>query len=93
MNPFYAQSQNLNQFITIMNWTSRLENVDTNLGYFKRLGWHPGLNLRSFSDISCTCCFGLLDQQPMSLSTRIFAGHLGHLELAAASLGNVVSNS
>jgi len=46
MNPFYAQSQNLNQFITIMNWTSRLENVDTNLGYFKRLGWHPGIELK-----------------------------------------------
>ncbi|KAH8512132.1 hypothetical protein H0E87_009365 [Populus deltoides] len=37
MNPFYAQSQTPNQFLTIMNWTSRLENVDTNLGYFKRL--------------------------------------------------------
>jgi MATE family multidrug resistance protein len=24
----------------------------------------------------------------MSLSTRVFAGHLGNLELAAASLGN-----
>lgn len=39
MNPFYAQSQNPNQFLTIMNWTSRLENVDTNLGAPRLASW------------------------------------------------------
>lgn len=68
----------------------RLENVlsDTNLSYFKRLQMASWLELKLLVRLAAPAVFVYLINNLMSLSTRVFCGHLGNLELAAASLGN-----
>lgn len=68
----------------------RLENVlsDTNLSGFKRLQIASWLELKLLVRLAAPAVFVYLINNLMSLSTRVFCGHLGNLELAAASLGN-----
>ncbi|CAK7351165.1 unnamed protein product [Dovyalis caffra] len=68
----------------------RLEKVlnDTNLGDFKRLMLASWIELKLLLRLAAPAVMVYLINSSMSLSTRILAGHLGNLELAAASLGN-----
>ncbi|KAG6691575.1 hypothetical protein I3842_10G069800 [Carya illinoinensis] len=69
---------------------SRLENVlsDTQLPRFKRLRTATWIELKILFRLAAPAVFVYMINNFMSLSTRVFAGHLGNLELAAASLGN-----
>lgn len=70
--------------------TSELEEVltDTELPYLKRLGKATRIELKLLFRLAAPAIGVYLINNLMSLSTRSFAGHLGTLELAAASLGN-----
>lgn len=70
--------------------SSRLENVlsDTQLPRFKRLRTATWIELKILFRLAAPAVFVYMINNLMSLSTRVFAGHLGNLELAAASLGN-----
>ncbi|XP_057986428.1 protein DETOXIFICATION 40-like [Hevea brasiliensis] len=69
---------------------SRLEKVlnDHQLPYFKRLRLASWIELKLLFRLAAPTVFVYMINNLMSLSTRVFAGHLGNLELAAASLGN-----
>lgn len=68
----------------------RLEKVlcDTQLPRFKRLYLASWIELKFLFHLAAPAVIVYLINSTMSLSTRIFCGHLGNLELAAASLGN-----
>ncbi|KAK8618297.1 hypothetical protein V6N13_132292 [Hibiscus sabdariffa] len=69
---------------------SKLENVllDEELSFCKRLGLASWIELRLLFPLAGPAVFVYMINNTMSLSTRVFCGHLGNLELAAASLGN-----
>lgn len=69
---------------------SRLEKMlsDTELPWFKRLRLATWIELKLLLRLAAPAVFVYMINNFMSLSTRVFAGHLGNLELAAASLGN-----
>uniref|UniRef100_A0A2N9F0S2 Protein DETOXIFICATION n=1 Tax=Fagus sylvatica TaxID=28930 RepID=A0A2N9F0S2_FAGSY len=69
---------------------SSLEKVlsDTQLPSFKRLCLATWIELKLLFRLAGPAVFVYMINNLMSLSTRVFAGHLGNLELAAASLGN-----
>ncbi|KAK1557949.1 hypothetical protein Q3G72_034635 [Acer saccharum] len=70
---------------------SRLEKVlsDTHeLSYFKRLQMASWIELKLLLPLAAPAILVYLINSTMSLSTRMFCGQLGNLELAAASLGN-----
>jgi MATE family multidrug resistance protein len=69
---------------------SRLEKVlsDTKLPRLKRLRLATFVELKILFRLAAPAVFVYMINNFMSLSTRVFAGHLGNLELAAASLGN-----
>ncbi|WRX27104.1 Multi antimicrobial extrusion protein - like 10 [Theobroma cacao] len=69
---------------------SRLEKVlsDPELSFFKRLRLASWIELRLIFSLAAPAIFVYMINNAMSLSTRVFCGHLGNLELAAASLGN-----
>ena len=69
---------------------SRLEKVlsDTELSFCKRLRSASWIELRLLFRLAAPAIFVYMINNAMSLSTRVFCGHLGNLELAAASLGN-----
>ncbi|KAG4177989.1 hypothetical protein ERO13_A10G013200v2 [Gossypium hirsutum] len=69
---------------------SKLEKVllDNELPYFKRLRLALWIEFRLLFHLAGPAVFVYLINNFMSLSTRIYCGHLGNLELAAASLGN-----
>ncbi|XP_044478153.1 protein DETOXIFICATION 40-like [Mangifera indica] len=68
----------------------RLEKVlsDPQLSYFKRLQLASWLELKLLFPLAAPAVLVYLINNFMSLSTRVFCGHLGNLQLAAASLGN-----
>ncbi|XP_041023197.1 protein DETOXIFICATION 40-like isoform X1 [Juglans microcarpa x Juglans regia] len=68
----------------------RLEKVlsDTQLPRFKRLQMATWIELKLLFPLAGPAVFVYMINNFLSLSTRVFAGHLGNLELAAASLGN-----
>ncbi|GAB4830894.1 Protein DETOXIFICATION 40 [Ancistrocladus abbreviatus] len=70
--------------------SSELEKVlsNTQLPTIKRLGLASWIELKQLLCLAAPAVFVYLINNFMSLSTRVFAGHLGNLELAAASLGN-----
>ncbi|KAL6197940.1 hypothetical protein ACLB2K_027732 [Fragaria x ananassa] len=70
--------------------SSSLEKVlsDTQLPSFKRLRLATWIELKLLFRLAAPAVFVYVVNNTMSLSTRVFAGHLGNLELAAASLGN-----
>ncbi|KAK4857718.1 hypothetical protein QYF36_005026 [Acer negundo] len=61
---------------------------DTQLPYFKRLQKASWIELKHLFPLAAPAVLVYLINNAMSLSTRVFCGHLGNLELAAASLGN-----
>ncbi|XVF27862.1 hypothetical protein REPUB_Repub14bG0145700 [Reevesia pubescens] len=69
---------------------SRLEKVlsDTDLSFCKRLRLASWIELRLLFRLAAPAVFVYMINNAMSLSTRVFCGHLGNLQLAAASLGN-----
>ncbi|XP_025012992.1 protein DETOXIFICATION 40 isoform X2 [Ricinus communis] len=69
---------------------SRLEKIlnDTQLPYLKRLRLASVIELKLLFRLAAPAVFVYMINNFMSLSTRVFAGHLGNLELAAAALGN-----
>ncbi|XP_022716102.1 protein DETOXIFICATION 40-like [Durio zibethinus] len=69
---------------------SGLEKVlsDTELSFCKRLRLASWIELRLLFRLAGPAVFVYMINFVMSLSTRVFCGHLGNLELAAASLGN-----
>ncbi|KAF7150959.1 hypothetical protein RHSIM_Rhsim02G0108000 [Rhododendron simsii] len=70
--------------------STELENIlsDTQLPFSTRLRLAGWLELKLLFRFAGPAVMMYTINNAMSLSTRIFAGHLGNLELAAASLGN-----
>lgn len=68
----------------------RLEKVltDPDLPWLKRLTLATWIEMGLLTRLAAPAVFVYMINNFMSLSTRVFAGHLGNLELAAASLGN-----
>ncbi|KAL6992784.1 Protein DETOXIFICATION 40 [Sarracenia purpurea var. burkii] len=69
---------------------SELERVlsDTQVPVLKRLRTASWIEFKLLFPLAGPAVLVYLINNAMSLSTRVFAGHLGNLELAAASLGN-----
>ncbi|XWS15582.1 hypothetical protein CRYUN_Cryun34aG0013100 [Craigia yunnanensis] len=69
---------------------SRLEKVlsETELSFFKRLRLALWIELRLLFRLAAPAVFVYMINNAMSLCTRVCCGHLGNLELAAASLGH-----
>ncbi|PIN21149.1 putative membrane protein, predicted efflux pump [Handroanthus impetiginosus] len=61
---------------------------DTDLPYLKRLKTATWIELKLLFKLAAPSVMMYLINNAMSLSTRIFSGHLGNLEFAAACLGN-----
>ncbi|KAI8567392.1 hypothetical protein RHMOL_Rhmol02G0118300 [Rhododendron molle] len=70
--------------------STELENIlsDTQLPFLKRLRLAGWLEFKLLFRFAGPAVMMYLINNAMFLSTRIFAGHLGNTELAAASLGN-----
>lgn len=70
--------------------SSALEDTlsDTSLSYFKRLRKATSIELKTLFRLAGPAIVVYLLNNIVSMSTQIFCGHLGNLELAAASLGN-----
>ncbi|KAK9936057.1 hypothetical protein M0R45_012920 [Rubus argutus] len=68
--------------------SSPLEKVlsDTQLPYFKRLRLATWIELKLLFRLAAPAVFVYVCNNTMTLATRIFVGHLGSLELAAAAL-------
>uniref|UniRef100_A0A2P2JKI5 Protein DETOXIFICATION Multidrug and toxic compound extrusion protein n=1 Tax=Rhizophora mucronata TaxID=61149 RepID=A0A2P2JKI5_RHIMU len=68
----------------------KLEKVlnDPHLPRLKQIWLASCIEIKLLFRLAAPTIFSYLINNFMSLSTRIFAGHLGNLELAAASLGN-----
>ncbi|GKB24103.1 hypothetical protein Tco_0863504, partial [Tanacetum coccineum] len=56
--------------------------------FMRRLGLASKIELNLLFKLAAPAVMVYLINNAMSLSTRIFSGQLGNLELAAASLGN-----
>ncbi|XVF43382.1 hypothetical protein PTKIN_Ptkin02bG0036000 [Pterospermum kingtungense] len=67
-----------------------LENVlsDPNLSFFERFGRATWIESKLLFHLAAPAVIVYMINYLMSMSTQIFSGHLGNLELAAASLGN-----
>ncbi|KAI5390060.1 Protein DETOXIFICATION 40, variant 2 [Lathyrus oleraceus] len=61
---------------------------DTSLPFLKRLGLASWVEFKMLFYLAAPAVVVYLINYVMSMSTQIFSGHLGNLELAAASLGN-----
>ncbi|KAK8526114.1 hypothetical protein V6N13_017179 [Hibiscus sabdariffa] len=70
--------------------SSELEDVlsDPNLSLFQRLGRATWIESKLLFHLAAPAVIVYMINYLMSMSTQIFSGHLGNLELAAASLGN-----
>ncbi|CAL5408978.1 unnamed protein product [Camellia sinensis] len=70
--------------------SGELESIlsDTSLSFSKRMGSATWIELKLLVYLAAPAVFVYMINYCMSMSTQIFAGHLGNLELAAASLGN-----
>ncbi|KAK6932315.1 Multi antimicrobial extrusion protein [Dillenia turbinata] len=72
------------------HYDSRLEMVlsDTQLSAFQRFRSATTIELKLLFYLAAPAVMVYLVNNSMSLATRLFCGHLGNLELAAAQLGN-----
>ncbi|KAF7823135.1 protein DETOXIFICATION 40-like [Senna tora] len=61
---------------------------DTTLSFFHRLRLASFIELNLLFRLAAPAVFVYMINYAMSVSTRIFSGHLGNSQLAAASLGN-----
>lgn len=70
--------------------SGELENIlsDTELGYVVRIRRAAWIELKLLSKLAAPAVFVYMINNFMSMSTQIYSGHLGNLQLAAASLGN-----
>ncbi|KAA8526507.1 hypothetical protein F0562_008290 [Nyssa sinensis] len=70
--------------------SSSLESIlsDTSVPYLRRLGPATRIELKLLFNLAAPAVIVYVINFLMGTSTQIFAGHLGNLELAAASLGN-----
>ncbi|KAK2974818.1 hypothetical protein RJ640_005602 [Escallonia rubra] len=70
--------------------SSALEDTlsDTSLSYVRRLRRATSIELATLFRLAAPAIIVYLLNNVTSMSTQIFCGHLGNLELAAASLGN-----
>ncbi|KAJ7981298.1 Protein DETOXIFICATION [Quillaja saponaria] len=70
--------------------TGELEAIlsDTSKPFLHRLGPATWIELKLLFFLAAPAVFVYLINYVMSMSTQIFSGHLGNLELAASSLGN-----
>ncbi|KAL7242795.1 hypothetical protein ACSBR1_015227 [Camellia fascicularis] len=70
--------------------SSALEDVlsDTSLSYLQRLQRATTIELNTLFKLAAPAIVVYLLNNVTSMATQIFCGHLGNLELAAASLGN-----
>ncbi|KAK7404910.1 hypothetical protein VNO78_05960 [Psophocarpus tetragonolobus] len=62
--------------------------TNTSVPFLKRLGPATWVELKLLFHLAAPAVIVYLINYIMSMSTQIFSGHLGNLELAAASLGN-----
>ncbi|KAJ4828855.1 Protein DETOXIFICATION 40 [Turnera subulata] len=70
--------------------SSKLEEVlcDTKIPFMERMGRAAWIESRLLFQVAAPAVIVYMINYVMSMSTQIFSGHLGNLELAAASLGN-----
>lgn len=70
--------------------SSELEDIlsDTELSYWRRIQSATRLELNILFRLAAPAVVVYLLNNVTSMSTQIFCGHLGNLQLAAASLGN-----
>jgi hypothetical protein len=70
--------------------SSELEQIlaDTEAPYFKRIRSASWVELKLLFHLAAPAVIVYLLNNVVSMSTQIFCGHLGNLELAAVSLGN-----
>ncbi|KAJ9535964.1 hypothetical protein OSB04_un000874 [Centaurea solstitialis] len=70
--------------------SSELEEVlsDTSLSYFRRLQKAIAIEQHSLFQLAGPAIISYVLSNLASMSTQILCGHLGNLQLAAASLGN-----
>ena len=61
---------------------------DTELPFVVRIRLAAWIELKLLGYLAAPAVFVYMINNFMSMSTRIFSGHLGNAELAAASLGN-----
>lgn len=61
---------------------------NTSVPFAKRIGPATWVELKFLFHLAAPAVIVYLINYVMSMSTQIFSGHLGNLELAAASLGN-----
>ncbi|KAL9266489.1 DETOXIFICATION 40-like protein [Drosera capensis] len=99
MNPTYNDEEENNKVLLLRRRTSsgvrepmssELEDIltDTSLTTFKRLRWATWVELKMLFRLAAPAVVVYLLNNVVSMSTQIFCGHIGNLELAAASLGN-----
>lgn len=74
----------------VENVRSELEDIlsDTSLSYFQRLERASVVEIKNLFRLAAPAIIVYLLNNITSMSTQIFCGHLGNLQLAAASLGN-----
>lgn len=74
----------------VENMKCELENIlcDARLSHFQRLGRAFMVEFRNLFRLAAPAIIVYLLNNITSMSTQIFCGHLGNLQLAAASLGN-----
>nr|XP_027089558.1 protein DETOXIFICATION 37-like [Coffea arabica] len=70
--------------------SSELEDVlsDTSLSRCQRLWRAVGIEIKTLFRLAAPACVVYLLNNVVSMSTQIFCGHLGNIQLAASSLGN-----
>lgn len=65
-----------------------LSETSSEMSFFKRFGSASWIELRLLYRLAAPAVFVYMINNVMSLSTRVVCGHLGNLQLAAASLAN-----
>lgn len=75
---------------TVEHVSSELEDIllDARLSHFQRLRRASAVEFSNLFRLAAPAIIVYLLNNVTSVSTQIFCGHLGNLELAAASLGN-----
>ncbi|XP_049931950.1 protein DETOXIFICATION 40-like isoform X4 [Nymphaea colorata] len=71
-------------------WSAQLESIlnDDGVPWLHRMRAATWVELRLLCNLAGPAVLVYMLNYVMSMATRIFSGHLGNLELAAASLGN-----
>uniref|UniRef100_A0A5K1B3P7 Protein DETOXIFICATION n=1 Tax=Nymphaea colorata TaxID=210225 RepID=A0A5K1B3P7_9MAGN len=72
------------------SWSAQLESIlnDDGVPWLHRMRAATWVELRLLCNLAAPAVLVYMLNYVMSMATQIFSGHLGNLELAAASLGN-----